>query len=297
MEHNEHYTVTIYLAAPGTPLEGGGTALMGHMYLQTAHGAQRDSYGFGPAPDAASGVVSYTDADTYKDPYYARTLEITREQFDRIRAFGAHPAAHGFNINGPVFTSSCVDFAWAALGHAGIHRQTGADTDHDSEFAVLFNQPEVQCIAAPVPGSALNTEHHNPLPERDVWQRRLAEMERQKAARRPAPPPATPADPSHPDHRLLTQLNSKVAELDAANGRTFDATSERISASLLALAKQNNLSRVDHVLLSRRTEDNAAAENIFIVQGDRDDPAHLRASMPTEVAAKTAVDESLKRAK
>lgn len=299
MEHNDRYTVTIYLAAPGALLAGGGTALMGHMYLQTVHGAKKHSYGFGPGPDAATGEVAYDDADAYQAPYYARTLEITQQQYDRIRAFGAHPAAHGFNVDGPLFTTSCVDFVWTALAHAGIPRQSGngEELEHDGEFAVLYSLPDVQCIEPPFPASELNTEWHGAMPERDIWQRKLAEMERRKVASRPPPGPPTPADPSHPDHRLLVQVSSKVAELDAANGRTFDATSERISASLLALAKENNLSRVDHVLLSKRTEDAHTAENIFIVQGDRDDPAHLRASMPTEVAAKTAVDESLKRAK
>ncbi|WP_396327074.1 XVIPCD domain-containing protein [Klebsiella pneumoniae] len=36
-------------------------------------------------------------------------------------------------------------------------------------------------------------------------------------------------DPSHPDHRLFSQLIQKVAELDAAHGRPFDAASQRIS--------------------------------------------------------------------
>jgi len=62
---------------------------------------------------------------------------------------------------------------------------------------------------------------------------------------------------------------------------------ERVSASLYVLAKENGLSRVDHVMLSERTPNATAAENIFVVQGERNDPAHLRASMPTAQAAQT----------
>ncbi len=80
-----------------------------------------------------------------------------------------------------------------------------------------------------------------------------------------------------------------------ANGRSFDATSERLSASLLVLAKDNGLTRVDHVLLSERTADSPAAHNILIVQGERDDPAHLRAAMPTALAAQTPVEASFDR--
>ena len=94
---------------------------------------------------------------------------------------------------------------------------------------------------------------------------------------------------------MLSQIREKVAELDAANGRTFDPTSERVSASLYVLAKENGLSRVDHVMLSERTPNATAAENIFVVQGERNDPAHLRASMPTAQAAQSPVEASLER--
>ncbi|MFI8719369.1 XVIPCD domain-containing protein [Stenotrophomonas sp. NPDC077464] len=61
------------------------------------------------------------------------------------------------------------------------------------------------------------------------------------------------------------------------------------------LAKENGLSHVDHVVLSDRTSHAAAAENIFVVQGERNDPAHLRASMPTVQAAQAPLEASLER--
>ncbi|MEA9554537.1 XVIPCD domain-containing protein [Xanthomonas nasturtii] len=108
-----------------------------------------------------------------------------------------------------------------------------------------------------------------------------------------APDPSlTPADAGHPDHAMHQQIRSKVGQLDAANGRTFDATSERMTASLLTLAKDNGFTRVDHVLLSEKTKDSPAAQNLFVVQGEPQDPAKLRANMPTAEAAQRPVQES-----
>ncbi|MGF6419455.1 hypothetical protein ABH900_002965 [Stenotrophomonas sp. AN71] len=95
------------------------------------------------------------------------------------------------------------------------------------------------------------------------------------------------------DRSLHEQIRGKVAELDAANGRSFDASSERLSASLLVLARENGLDRVDHVVLSRQTPDAAAAQHIFVVKGPLDDPSSLRAHSPTVEAAQRPVQESL----
>ncbi|WP_432593009.1 XVIPCD domain-containing protein [Stenotrophomonas maltophilia] len=112
------------------------------------------------------------------------------------------------------------------------------------------------------------------------------------------PPPATvaesnPMQPGHPDHALYQQIREGVEELDAKHGRSFDDTSERMTASLLVLAKDNDLSHVDHVLVSNATAMHPAGHTIFVVQGEASDPAHLRASMPTAEAAQTPVEESL----
>lgn len=47
------------------------------------------------------------------------------------------------------------------------------------------------------------------------------------------------------------------------------------------------MTRVDHVVFSTRTGQVAAGENVFVVQGRLDDPAHLRAHMKTEEATRT----------
>jgi hypothetical protein len=84
-----------------------------------------------------------------------------------------------------------------------------------------------------------------------------------------------------------------VAELDAAHGRPFDAASQRISASLLVLAKQNNLSRGPRAAQPADQEQPCRREHLHRA-GDRNDPGHRRASIATEVAAKTDVADSLR---
>ncbi|MGO4717899.1 Smlt3024 family type IV secretion system effector [Stenotrophomonas indicatrix] len=101
--------------------------------------------------------------------------------------------------------------------------------------------------------------------------------------------------PDHAEYSLLQQVSGHVAGIDARAGRTPDESSERLTASVMVLARQNNLDRADHVLLSAQTADSPAGRNVFVVQGEMNDPAHLRASMPTDVAVQTPVEQSLQR--
>ncbi|MCC7634191.1 XVIPCD domain-containing protein [Stenotrophomonas rhizophila] len=107
--------------------------------------------------------------------------------------------------------------------------------------------------------------------------------------------PLTPLQPQHPDHALYQQIRQQVTELDAAHGRSFDETSERLTGSLLVLAKSNGLERVDHVVLSGATADQRAGYSVFVVQGELDNPGHLRAGMPTQQAVQTPFEESLQQ--
>ncbi|HDS0949008.1 TPA: hypothetical protein QDZ34_001474 [Stenotrophomonas maltophilia] len=51
------------------------------------------------------------------------------------------------------------------------------------------------------------------------------------------------------------------------------------------------LERVDHVVLGNAPGD-GSAQRLFVVQGDPGDPAHVRASMTVEEAARTPVEQS-----
>ncbi|MDC8747717.1 hypothetical protein NY751_16895 [Xanthomonas campestris] len=104
-----------------------------------------------------------------------------------------------------------------------------------------------------------------------------------------------PSDPGHADHALYQQIRGGVQKLDSAHGREWDASSERMTASLLALAKEEGLSRVDHVVLNNPTAQLAGGEKVFVVQGALDDPAHRRAHMPTVDALQTPESQSFER--
>lgn len=110
-----------------------------------------------------------------------------------------------------------------------------------------------------------------------------------------APAKLSPTHPDHPDHRLYEQIRDGVAELDAQHGRTPDAMSERLTGSLLVLAKDNGLDRVNHVVLSQSTAEAGSGQNVFVVQGEMGDPAQLRAGMSTQQAVSTPWDDSMQQ--
>jgi len=94
-----------------------------------------------------------------------------------------------------------------------------------------------------------------------------------------------PSQADHPDHALYQQIRSGVEKLQPHPGRNDDPASEgRMTASLLVLAKQSGLERVDHVVLSEQRGDLQKDENVFLVQGQQADPAHARTMMKTNDA-------------
>lgn len=101
-----------------------------------------------------------------------------------------------------------------------------------------------------------------------------------------------PGDAHYP---LYQQIRAQVSALDTRYGRSFDENSERLTASLTALAVENKLERADHVVMSNATPDGPAGRNVFVVQGDLADPAHRRAAMETVQAVQTPVEQSLQR--
>ncbi|SEM23271.1 hypothetical protein SAMN05428989_3443 [Pseudoxanthomonas sp. GM95] len=88
--------------------------------------------------------------------------------------------------------------------------------------------------------------------------------------------------PSHPDHALFKQIEAGVS----AQGYGHGEDTNRMSHSLLALAKEQGLSRVDHVMLGRDAGDGSSAR-VFLVEGGLQDPAQRRASMEVAQALQT----------
>lgn len=177
-EKEKHYTVTVYVAAPGTPLEkSGGTSAAGHMYYSISDGTRSESFGFAPKEHREStgdGKVYKSDVADYKDPRYARTMEISKEQYDKLKEFGRDPEKHDFNMKYDGLKNSCVDFTWGGLNHAGLHRRhfwTGEQKDFEGDVRPIPNIDDIQSIKAPVADSDLNKERWNPMPEQTRTQR------------------------------------------------------------------------------------------------------------------------------
>jgi hypothetical protein len=67
--------------------------------------------------------VQINDLEDYHNPYYARTVEISREQYEKLNAFGQDPTKQGFSMHYS-WHNNCVDFTWHALHYAGISANT-----------------------------------------------------------------------------------------------------------------------------------------------------------------------------
>lgn len=108
-------------------------------------------------------------------------------------------------------------------------------------------------------------------------------------------PHANAAGRAAPEDPLVQQARVQVNQLDARLGRTPDQSSECMIFSVACLARQSGLERIDGVFLSQQTETQRAGQNVFVVQGAANDPASLRAHMPTAEATNTPVQDSQQR--
>ena len=301
----DRITLTVHLAAPGTPLvalennerKQVGLSDVGHMFLsldRVGSPEPRQSFGYTRTPIPGNNdlgkVVDY-DLRTYENPRYQRTIEITQEQYNKIIEFAKDPEKHGFDAkNYNLATNSCVDFAWGALNHAGIHGNTifGEFKTYEGTLKVLDNIGPVQSIRPQVKGSELDREEWKPMPVQTNAIQRWSTDASDPARADALAWTGTPGDPNHADNPRLNQIHQRVVAMNA-----FGAQNGNVSASLLALSKEQQFTRVDDVLLGERRGD--AAPNLFIVQGDRSDPPHQRASLPADVAAQTPVAASFER--
>ncbi len=135
--------------------------------------------------------------------------------------------------------------------------------------------------------------HVSPITARELEQE-LRERDPQAPLQAPSAQ-LSPSHVGHEDHALYQQIKGGVEKLDVQHGREWDASSQRMTASLLVLAKEEGLSRVDHVLLNNPTDKLAAGEKVFLVQGTQSDPAHHRADMATVLAVQTPESQSFER--
>ena len=111
-----------------------------------------------------------------------------------------------------------------------------------------------------------------------------------------------PRDSDHPDNRLYKQIERGVASIDAERGRTFDATSERLTMGAFHDAKAAGITSANHIAINetgKRQQDGsqiAAGTQLFVVQGqDPSDPAARRSVTDVAQAVERPVEQSLQR--
>ena len=250
--------------------------------------AEKQGYGFAPKGHGSplgAGRVSDTDFESYQDPNYARTIEITRDQYEKLKEYGdagidGKETYFDLHYNGA--TNSCIDFTWGALNHAGLHQELGLPNgqsmslrDADGRVMPLSNIAALESIPSPFPKSLLNDVDRNPAP--DGWvekagQAKASALEHVQGKvqdvindikceafpRLPDCPPdganldqkralPDPRDPGSPGHRLYGQIKAGVIRLDAERGRSFDTASERLTMSAYVDAHAARVASADHI--------------------------------------------------
>lgn len=189
------YTVTVYLAAPGTTVANQDGLLhsssAGHAYFMVSNSKDKHGYGFSPISTGVMGPgqVVKDEYKTYQNPRYAYRLEITEEQYEKLKAYGEagvnkNEKQFGLYYNGA--SNSCVDFVWTGLRQAGLRPKLDSpDRDFDGTMKVLPNLDALKSIPKPFPNSTLNTLEENPLPKKPTrLQKLLTEVEGQHSPER-----------------------------------------------------------------------------------------------------------------
>jgi hypothetical protein len=338
--HEPVYTLTTYIAAPGTPIIDPVTgqrseSLPGHMYYMVSDGVNQNGYGFAPIGHGrpiGPGSVSKYDFESYQDPVYARTIEITENQYNSLKTFG-EAARNGqdthFNLTYNGATNSCIDFTWGALNHAGLHRQLSLPNgqslplrDHDGRLLPESNISALQSIPSPFPNSPHNrTETNAPPPSLadkagqaiddkkegvlDKVQEAIDHLKCEAFPQLPDCPPngasLDPRPPNAPGHQMYTQIEAGVVRLDVDKGRNFDEVSQRVTMGTFVDAVKAGMTAVNHVLLNEagrkpREDGTLAVANtsLITIQGqDPSDPAAKRAVTQLAEAAERPVEQSL----
>lgn len=185
MNNQKKYTLTIYVAGAGTPLEKDGKPWMengkqltsdpGHVFYGISEdgGQTIKAYGFAPPHGSAKfdwyspdkpGKVQEDEHKVYSQQVYRKTIAITQAQYDRLKDFGEAPKKYSFNSDIYNWNSrSCIDFVYAALNASNVYSTHSKDlyrngqkigtinTSKKAATKVLGNIPEFEKIPNTIP--------------------------------------------------------------------------------------------------------------------------------------------------
>lgn len=188
------YTVTVYVAAPGTIMldkEGkpkDKPSGPGHMYYTVSDGINTKGYGFAPKKSEMSGPGHIVEdgQDVYANPLYSRTMQISKEQYEALQKHGEDGLKKkgDFNLNYHFLSNSCVDFVWKGLAKANVYQTTVdkqgnrvIDTDYEGSLKPSQNIDDIRSIKAPLKNSPHNRETTNPWPKRTFIQEHILSEE------------------------------------------------------------------------------------------------------------------------
>ena len=298
----QKYTVSIHIAAPGTPMFRNGqpiidpetnkqqTSLPGHMfYSLQKNDEEPSSFGFAPETPGrllGQGEPQFKDIKTYLNPAYTRTLEITAEQYEKLHKFGSKPEAFGFDLYYRDVRNNCVDFTWAGLNHAGLQRTDSFDLAN----TLTYVAPATGLIAQQVPDIRLRSDRAVDDKESFRPMRNIEAVESiappfpdsplNKTERNPVPeqdwkqkllteadgPARDARDPHHRDHGLDQNIRTAVARTEAEHGRPWDRNSEALCGLLMVAACKAGFTENDSlsVQLSQATSTQPAGELAFL---------------------------------
>ncbi|MCW2486450.1 S8 family serine peptidase [Candidatus Symbiopectobacterium sp. NZEC127] len=97
----------------------------GHMWYVLSDGEQSKSYGFESKYDQIRGAGQKTNLDdaAYQKTSYEVTVELTKENYDKLLDFSTEPNTAGFDdTRYRVLTNSCVDFVFTSLKVIGYNK-------------------------------------------------------------------------------------------------------------------------------------------------------------------------------
>lgn len=264
-----------------------GAHLVGVLFSRMAHeiGHDKDrTASFPPAgvPDTAEAYVQF------------------RSEKEAKAIFNAFPIFADLEKNEPSFVKN-GERRWAALGYSvmGVDWPVLYDRWHDGRLDDATAIKEIAKRVADYPYTrtdGLSDQNQDgKLTQRDLYLRDYQGLLRHRE--KPGTSPQTlnvddVREPQQPQHAMLQQIRSHVRDLADASGRPFDQRSEQLSHSLLTVARENGMTQVDHLIGSRADASHRAGEDLFVVQGRLNDPAHIRASVNVELASQTPVANS-----
>jgi len=131
--------------------------------------------------------------------------------------------------------------------------------------------------------------------------RAALELQRERRPARAADPEAgDPRNPDHPAHALDCRIRSEVARAESMIGKSWDESSERLTANLFGLAREKGFSEHDDLKVgfNRPTAAYGAGELVFVYREGGNvspDPHANRAHMATSAAIDQPADEIYRR--